>query len=101
VLLTEQEQLFHFRTASIRFCKLKFTSTLDSSRVASLREYHSGWVMDNYVCDAKKRYYQLKFGKIFKHESVHSILKKSLPTSECMRLSFQIVTQGLVELCFS
>lgn len=48
---------------------------------SSLREYHSGWVMDDYICDAKKRY-QLKFGKIFKHESVHRILKKSLPKYE-------------------
>ena len=37
--------------------------------------------MDDYIYDAKKRY-QLKFGKIFKHESVHRILKKSLPKYE-------------------
>lgn len=48
---------------------------------SALREYHSGWVMDDYVCDAKKRY-QLKFGKVFRHESVHLILKKYLPKYE-------------------
>ena len=48
---------------------------------SALREYHSGWVMDDYICDAKKRY-QLKFGKVFKHDSVHLILKKYLPKYE-------------------
>jgi hypothetical protein len=48
---------------------------------SALREYHSGWVMEDYICDAKKRY-QLKFGKVFKHDSVHLILKKYLPKYE-------------------
>jgi hypothetical protein len=48
---------------------------------SALREYHSGWVMEDYVCEAKKKY-QIKFGKIFKHEAVHLILKKSLPKYE-------------------
>jgi hypothetical protein len=44
---------------------------------SALGEYHSGWVMEDYdVCEAKKNY-QMKFGKIFEHEAVHLILKKS------------------------
>lgn len=47
----------------------------------SMREYHSGWAMDDYACDAKKKF-QLKFGKQFKHDAVFAILKKSLPKNE-------------------
>jgi hypothetical protein len=34
-----------------------------------LREYHSGWVLDDYVNDAKRKFL-VKFGKGFKHEMV-------------------------------
>lgn len=47
----------------------------------SMRKHHSGWVMDDYVCNAKKKF-RLKFGKHFKHEAVFTILKKSLPKYE-------------------
>ena len=46
--------------------------------MSTLREYHSGWVLDDYVMDAKRRFL-LKFTKPFKHEMVYNILKKSLP----------------------
>jgi hypothetical protein len=47
-----------------------------------LREYHSGWVLDNYVNDAKRKFL-VKFGKGFKHEMAYNVLKKSgLPKYE-------------------
>jgi len=46
-----------------------------------LREYHSGWVLDDYVNDAKRKFL-VKFGKGFKHEMVYNVLKKSLPKYE-------------------
>jgi hypothetical protein len=46
---------------------------------STLHEYHSGWLTDDYICDAKKR-------KIFKHESVHRIQKKSLPKYEIVMI---------------
>ncbi|KAI2490250.1 No apical meristem-associated C-terminal domain [Fragilaria crotonensis] len=41
-----------------------------------LHEYHSGWVLDDYVNDAKRKFL-VKFGKGFKHEMVYNVLKKS------------------------
>ncbi|KAI2500548.1 No apical meristem-associated C-terminal domain [Fragilaria crotonensis] len=47
-----------------------------------LCEYHSGWVLDDYVNDAKRKFL-VKFGKGFKHEMVYNVLKKSgLPKYE-------------------
>lgn len=41
---------------------------------------HSGWVLDDYVNDAKRKF--MKFGKGFKHEMVYIVLKKSFPKYE-------------------
>jgi hypothetical protein len=47
-----------------------------------LREYHSGWVLEDYVNDAKRKFL-VKFGKRFKLKMVYNVLKKSgLPKDE-------------------
>ncbi|KAI2513515.1 No apical meristem-associated C-terminal domain [Fragilaria crotonensis] len=46
-----------------------------------LREYHSGWVLDDYVNGAKRKFL-VKFCKGFKHDLVYIVLKKSLPKYE-------------------
>lgn len=49
---------------------------------SSLREYHSGWQMADYVEEAKKQF-QFKMKKAFKHDAVYEILKKArLPKYE-------------------
>ena len=47
----------------------------------ALREFHSGWVMEDYVQEAKKQYL-IRQGKVFKHEMVYSVLKRGLPKYE-------------------
>jgi hypothetical protein len=47
----------------------------------ALREFHSGWQMDDYVLAAKKQF-QSKMLKVFKHEVVYNILKRKLPKFE-------------------
>jgi hypothetical protein len=44
---------------------------------SSLREYHSGWALEDYVHDAKRKFIA-KFDKPFKHETVYNTLKRSL-----------------------
>ena len=44
----------------------------------TLREYHSGWAMDDYFNDAKRKFLVM-FGKTFRHEMVYNILKRTLP----------------------
>ena len=46
----------------------------------ALHEFHSGWIIDDYVQEAKKQF-QVRQGKIFKHEMVYNILKR-LPKFE-------------------
>ena len=53
----------------------------------TLREYHSGWVLDDYINDAK-RLFQVRQGKPFKHELVWHALKERLP-------KFQIVQEDV------
>jgi hypothetical protein len=45
---------------------------------AALREYHSGWSMNDYTTKAKSEF-QTKHGKFFKHDIVYDILRRSLP----------------------
>jgi hypothetical protein len=45
---------------------------------SSLREHHSGWALEDYVHDAKRKFIA-KFDKPFKHETVYDTLKRSLP----------------------
>ena len=47
----------------------------------ALREYHSGWIMEDYVHEAKRQF-QNRQGKHFKHEMVYSVLKRGLPKFE-------------------
>ena len=46
----------------------------------ALHAFHSGWIIDDYVQEAKKQF-QVRHGKIFKHEMVYNILKR-LPKFE-------------------
>jgi hypothetical protein len=46
-----------------------------------LREFHSGWVMIDYVTKAKDVFH-LKTGKLFKHDMVYDLLKRGLPKYE-------------------
>jgi hypothetical protein len=46
----------------------------------ALRQYRSGWIMDDYTAEAKKQYH-LKHGTVFKHEQAYSILRR-LPKFE-------------------
>ena len=48
---------------------------------AALREYHSGWQMLDYTAKAKADF-QVKQGKLFKHEIVFGILRRNLPKYE-------------------
>ncbi len=52
----------------------------------ALCEYHSGWIMEDYVHEAKNQY-RLCQGKVFKHEMVYSVLKKGLPKFELVASS--------------
>jgi hypothetical protein len=47
----------------------------------ALCEYHSGWILEDYVHEEKNQY-RLRQGKVFKHEMVYSVLKKGLPKFE-------------------
>jgi hypothetical protein len=51
-----------------------------------LCEYHSGWVIGDYIAKAKMMF-QLKHGKTFKHDAVYLILKKALPKYEMVLAS--------------
>ena len=48
---------------------------------AALREFHSGWSMTDYTTKAKSDF-QMKQGKMFKHDIVYDILRRSLPKYE-------------------
>jgi hypothetical protein len=48
---------------------------------SALREFHSGWSMIDYTTKAKTEF-QVKQGKLFKHDIVYDILKRSLPKFE-------------------
>ena len=48
---------------------------------AALREYHSGWSMTDYTTKAKSDFAN-KQGKMFKHDIVYDILRRSLPKYE-------------------
>jgi hypothetical protein len=52
----------------------------------ALREYHSGWVMDDYVKEAK-RLFQARLKNVFKHELVYDVLKR-LP-------KYELVLEGI------
>ena len=47
----------------------------------ALREFHSGWSMNDYTTKAKAEF-QMKHGKMFKHDIVYDILRRSLPKYE-------------------
>ena len=48
---------------------------------SALREFHSGWSMIDYTTKAKTEF-QVKQGKLFKHDIMYDILKRSLPKFE-------------------
>ena len=48
---------------------------------SALREFHSGWSMIDYTTKAKTEF-QIMQGKVFKHDIVYDILKRSLPKFE-------------------
>ena len=48
---------------------------------ATLREFHSGWSINDYTTKAKSEF-QLKYGKFFKHDIMYDILRRSLPKYE-------------------
>jgi hypothetical protein len=48
---------------------------------SALREFHSGWSMIDYTTKAKAEF-QTKQGKMFKHDIVYDILKRTLPKYE-------------------
>jgi hypothetical protein len=48
---------------------------------AALREYHSGWSMTDYTTKAKSDFANRQ-GKMFKHDIVYDILRRSLPKYE-------------------
>ena len=48
---------------------------------ATLREFHSGWSMTDYTTKAK-RTFAIKQGKMFKHDILYDILRRSLPLNE-------------------
>jgi hypothetical protein len=48
---------------------------------SALREFHSGWSMIDFTTKAKTEF-QVKQGKLFKHDIVYDILKRSLPKFE-------------------
>jgi hypothetical protein len=50
---------------------------------AALREYHSGWSMTDYTTKAKSNFAN-KQGKMFKHDIVYDILRRSLPKHEIL-----------------
>ena len=61
-----------------------------------LREFHSGWVMIDYVTKAKD-VFQLKTGKFFKHDMVYDLLKRALPKYE---LSLSTIDARVVRALF-
>ncbi len=50
---------------------------------SALCEFHSGWSMIDYSTKAKTEF-QIKQGKLFKHDIVYDILKRSLPKFEVL-----------------
>ena len=64
-----------------------------------LREYHSAWVLDDYVNDAKRNFL-VKFGKHFKNEMVYNVLKKSgLPKYEINMATIDLRVRRALFFC--
>ncbi len=64
-----------------------------------LHEYHSGWVLEDYVNDAKRKFL-VKSCKGFKYKMVYNILKKSgLPKYEISMAAFDLRVQCTLFFC--
>ena len=66
--------------------------------MSTLREYHSGWVLADYVNDAKRKFL-VKTGKPFRHELVYDVLKKSLPKFQINKTQIDARVQRALFFC--